>query len=821
MLETTTTDVRYALRSLAKHPGFTATALVTLALGIGATATMFSVVNGVLLKPLPFDTPDELVAVWHSVPKRGSGRYPMSPGTYFTYREENRVFEDIGLWSMAYVTVTGLDEPEYVRAMQVTDGTFPLLRVEPALGRRFTAADDTPGTPRTVMLDHSYWRQRFGSDPDVIGRTLTLNGVSFEIIGVLPRGFLFLGHDAAVYFPLRFDRSRASVGNFSFPGVARLRPGVTLEQANRDVGRMLFVAPERFSRGPRIAELREAGFGPDVHPLKSDAIRNVGTVIWVLFATVGLVLAIACVNVANLFLVRAETRQREIAVRAALGAGRSRLARQFLAESLVLGLGGGVIGLGAAFGGIRILARLAPDTLPRVEEIAIDPLVLLFTLAIALLAGLVFGLFPLLRFGSPNLVNGLKAGGHGSGHARERHRLRNVLAAAEVALALVVLIGSGLMARSFIALTNVYPGFDRPEDVLTFRIVIPSAEVPDAVDAARMHETLLRLVAELPDVVSAAASSSITMDGNTSNNGVDVEAFPTPDNQLAPLRRYKWVAGDYFATMGNPILAGRAITWDDIRHRAPVAVITENFAREYWSEPSQALGNRISDQGENHWHEIIGVVGNARDNGIDQQPPTIVYWPFVIADFWGSTPFVSRALSYVIRAGHADPARLLPRIREVVRSVNPNLPLAKVQTLDEILSASMARTSFTLVMLAIASAVALLLGVVGVYGVISYVVEQRTREIGVRVALGARQSTVRLLVLRQGGLIAVAGITAGLVGAAGLTRFVAALLFGVEAADPMTFGASAALVGLVTLIATYLPARRAAAVDPVQTLRVE
>ncbi len=821
LMQTTMADLRYAIRSLAKNPGFTLTALVTLALGIGATAAIFSVLNGVLLQPLPFHQPERLVGVWHTVPGRGDGKYPLSPGTYFTYRDENHVFEEIGLWRTTQVTVTGLDEPERVMMMQVTDGTLPTLGIEPILGRRFSAQDDTPGTPLTVMLGNGYWRRRFGGDPDVIGQTLLLNGLAIEIIGVMPPGIRILGNDPAVYLTLRFDRSRVTAGNFSFRGLARLRPGVTMEEANRDIARMLPLAPERFPGGPTAAKMADANYGPDVHPLKVDEIGNIGRVIWVILGTVGLVLFIACVNVANLFLIRAETRQREIAVRAAMGAGRSRIARQFLAESLVLGLGGGTVGLGLAYGGLRLLVRLAPDNLPRVDQITITPVVVWFTLAIAVATGLVFGLLQLLRFSAPNLANALRSGGRGTSDGKERHRLRNALAASEVALALILLIASGLMVRSFQALRQVYPGFDRPDEVLTARLSIPSREVPDAEAAARMHESILERIGGLPEVMSVGASSSIAMDGLTSNNGVDVEDFPTPENELAPSRRYKWVAGDYFATMGNPVLAGRVFTWDDMRNAATVVVVSENFAREYWGQPNRALGKRIRVGGGGPWYEIVGVVGNVHDDGVAADPPTIVFWPFVMADFWGSTPYVWRTLSYAIRVRVADPASVLSRIRQSVWSINPNLPLANVKTLDQILADSMARTSFTLVMLGIAAVVALLLGMVGIYGVISYVVAQRTREIGVRVALGAQQGNVRMLVLRQGGLVALIGVAVGLAAAAALTRLMAALLYGVSPLDPITYAAAAVGVTLVALLACYFPARRATTVDPVEALRWE
>jgi len=814
-------QLRYVWRKLARSPLFTIVAVVTLGTGIGANTAIFSIVNGVLLKPLPFEDPESLVGVWHKVPGLGYDVVNQSPATYFSYREENRSFEDVGLWDNTSVSVTGLAEPERVAALLVTDGLFPLLRVQPVLGRTLTAEDDSPGSPETVILSHAYWQRRFGGDPGAIGRKLIVEGRPREILGVMPSGLRFLRFEPDLFLPFRFDRSQVKMNDFSYQGLARLKPGVTLEQANADVARMIPLAAHKFPRGLTLKQMEEARFGPNVRPLKLDAVGDIGKVLWVLLGTVGMVLLIAGANVANLFLVRAEGRQQELAVRLAMGADRSRIARELLLESVTLGLIGGAAGLLLAFVGIRLLVAMGPESLPRLEEIAIDPAVLFFTLVVSLLVGLFFGLVPALKYTRPQLVSALKEGGRRSSDGKERHRARSILVVSQVALALVLLIGSGLMIRSFQALRRVQPGFLRPEEVLTLRIGIPSAEIPDVEQTVRAHEQILRRIEQIPGVVSVGLSHSITMDGHDSNDAVFVEEFPTREGQIPPIRRFKWISERYFETMGNPILAGRAITWTDIYRHAPVAVVTENIAREYWKEPEAALGKRIKQSLESPWREIVGVVGNEHDDGVDQKAVPTVYWPMLVEDFWGQKLFAQRRMAYAIRTQRLGTPTFLQEVRQAVWSVNPNLPLADVRTLEEILAQSLARTSFTLVILGIAAGVALLLGAVGIYGVISYSVSQRTREIGIRMALGARRGEVSGLFLRHGLLLAGIGVALGLGAAAGLTRLMSALLYGVSPLDPLTYGAVAVGLAGVALLASYVPARRAMSVDPAEALRWE
>ncbi len=823
MIRSTLRDVKFALRRLRRTPAFAAVAILTLALGIGATTAVFSVVNGVLLRPLPFEEPEQLVGVWHSAPGWGVSRWmPQSPATYFTYREESRVFEDIGIWNNFQVTVTGLDQPERVTALLVTDGTLPILRVTPILGRTFTAEDDLPDAAPTVMLSHGYWRLRFGGDADVIGRTLTIDGRQYEIIGVTPPGFDLFQIDPAVFLPYRFDRSQAAVfGDLSYPAVARLRPGVTIEAANADVARMIPLALEKFPGGIGPSDIESVQLGPDVHPLIVDAVGNVGTTLWIILGTVGIVLLIACANVANLFLVRAEGRRQEVAIRTAVGADRGRIARHFFVESVTLAGLGGVVGLGLAWFGIDAFVAMGSQQLPRTTEIAIEPTVLLFTTAVTVVSGLFFGMFPVFRYSDPNLGASLKEGGRWSGAGPKRQLVRHALVVSQMALALVLIAGSGLMIRSFQAMRRVSPGFQRPDEVLTLNITPTRAEAehPDA--TAATHEQILRRIQAIPGVTAAAFTSSITMDGRSSNQGIHVEEFPIGEDQAAPLRRFKWISPGYFETMGNTVLAGRTFSWADVHAKARVVVVTENFARQYWSDPGEALGKRIREGREQPWREIIGVVGNVHDDGANQAATATVYWPPVVEDFWGLDIFARRLMVYAIRSPRAGGVGLLDEVRQAVLSVHPTLPLANVQNLEDIYDRSMARTSFTMVMLAIAAAVALLIGAAGIYAVISYVVSQRTREIGVRIALGARQLDVTRMVLKHGLFLTGIGVAVGLTAAVGLTRLMSALLFGVEPVDPLTYGLVSIGLAAIALLASYLPSRRAARVDPVEALRIE
>jgi predicted permease len=802
---------------------FTLIAVFTLALGIGANTAIFSVVRGVLLKPLPFDDPDTLVGVWHTAPGLGIPVLNMAPSTYLIYREEGRVFEDVGLWNGSSVSVTGTGEPERVQALVVTDGTLSLLRVNPILGRGFTADDDSPRTPERVLISHAYWQRKFGSDPAIVGKSVTVDGKPREIIGVLPAGFRFLDRNPQLVLPFRFNRPDLHAANFSYRGVARLKPGTTIAQANADVARLIPVIPDRFPMPAGFTRkmFEDVKMGPNVRPLAVDVVGDIGRVLWVLLGTVGLVLLIACANVANLFLVRAEARQQELAIHAALGAGSRRIAWELLSESLALALAGGLVGLGLAYAGIRALVANAPEGLPRSGEIGIDPLVLLFTLGISLLAGLLFGLIPVLKLSTPHLASALKEGGRLSSAGRERQRARNGLVVVEIALAVVLLVASGLMIRTFQAMRQVATGFVRAEEVLTLRVSIPESLIASDEQAIRTHEQIVRQLEGIAGVTSVGVSNSITMDGFDSNDPIFVEDFPPAADKVPPLRRFKWTAHNYFHTMGNPIVAGRELTWADVYSRAPVVMVSENFAREYWKEPAAAIGRRIRQTPSDPWRTIVGVAGNERDNGVVSPETSIVYWPLWIESFYRNKSFAQRNLAFAIRTERTGSPTLLKEVQQAVWDVNANLPIANVRTLDQIRAGSMAQTSFALVMLGIAAAVALILGVVGIYGVIAYVAQQRTKEIGIRMALGAASGDVSALLVRHGIVLAAIGIVCGMMTAAVLSRAMSTLLFGVSAYDPLTYAAVALALGGTAVLASYLPARKASRIDPAEALRWE
>ncbi len=800
---------------------FTLITLVTLAIGIGANTAIFSVVEGVLLKPLPYPHPEELIGVWHTAPGVNITDLNASPSLLFTYREEGRTLQSVGLWREGAATVTGLAEPERVSVLYVTDGVLVALGVPPARGRPFSEKDDGPGSPPTVILPHGYWQSRFGGDPAVVGRRLVVDGEAREVIGVMPRHFRFLDRSASLIVPLQIDRSKVYLGSFSYQAVARLKPGATIDDASADIARMLPLALERFPAPPGFNKkmFEEARIAPNLRPFKRDLVGDVGKVLWVLMGTIGMVLLIACANVANLLLVRTEGRQQELAVRAALGAGWGQIARELLLESLLLGLLGGVLGLGLAFAALRLLVFLAPSNLPRLEEIGIDPPVLLFALVLSVLSSVLFGLIPIFKYAGPHLATGLRSGGRAASASRERHRARNGLVVVQVALALVLLVSSGLMIRSFRALRDVQPGFARPEDVQTFRISIPEAEVKDEEVATRMQQAILEKVEALPGAASAGLGSRIPMDGDGWNDPVFAEDHVYAEGQIPPLRRFVFVGPGYLETMGTPLVAGRDITWSETYNRTPLVMISENLARELWGKPAAALGQRLRESTKGAWREVVGVVADVHQDGMDQKAPAVVYWPLLMNGF--EADGLSRSLAFVVRTPRAGSETFMKEVRQAVWSVNPNLPLDSVRTLLTVYEESMARTSFTLVMLALAGGMALLLGVVGIYGVISYAVSQRTREIGIRMALGAHPRDLTRMFVRHGLWLATIGAGCGLVAAAGLSRLMTSLLFGVGPADPTTYTAVA--VGLVTaaVVASYVPARRVTDVDPVEALRAE
>jgi predicted permease len=817
-------QLRQVFRRLRRTPMFTAVTLITLGLGIGANTAIFSVIESVVLEPLVYPHSEQLVDVSHSAPGLNIKNIGASPSNYFIYREQARTIQDIGMYQGNSVSVTGVAEPEQVPVLNVTDGMLPILGVPPALGRWFDREDDTPSGPNVVMLTYGYWQRKFGGDPSAIGRSITVDGKSQQIIGVTPRTFHFLDRkDPALFLPLKFDRTKVVLGDFSYQAVVRLKPGATLAGLNADITRMVPIVLRSFPPFPGVSlkQFEDLHMGPNLSPLKRFVIGDVSKLLWVLMGAIGLVLLIACANVANLLLVRVEGRRQELGIRSALGASRGRITAELLFESTVLGLLGSALGLALAYGGLRVLVAMAPDGLPRLNEIGIHGPVLLFTLVVSLLASMLFGSVPVLKFAGATLATGLREGGRTLSQSRERHRARSTLVIVQVALALVLLICSGLMIRTFRALTHVQPGFIRPAEVQTFSLSITETEVPDSEPVVRRYEAIQRNIASVPGVSAVALSTSIPLDGNRSSDPIFPQDHPYAEGQLPPLRRFKFVAPGFLSTLGTPLIAGRDFTWTDVYNKAQVALVSENLAREYWHDPANALGKRIRAISPQDWTEVVGVVSNVYDDGVDQDPSSTVYWPILMKNFEGKENFVARGLSVAIRSPRAGSQTLMHDVQQAVWSVDANLPLADVRTLDYYYQKSMARTSFTLVMLAVAGGMALLLGTIGLYGVIAYSVSQRTREIGIRMALGAQQQELTKMFVRHGLTLAGIGVLCGLIAAFALMRLLSSLLFHVSPVDPLTYAAVSLGLVVAAVLASYIPSRRAASIDPVEALRAE
>jgi predicted permease len=817
-LETFAQDLRYTLRILRKSPGFTTVAVLTLALGIGATTAMFSVVDGVLLRPLPYPQPGRLVEVGLDLPGINQFNWPLSPADYFTFREQSRTFQDIGLYYTGFgaalysANVTGRGRPEHVPALGVTDGVLPILGVTPLFGRSFTRADDEPGSSDTVMITYGYWRSKLGGDPSVIGETIDLDGKPGTIIGVLPQSFRFLEMtDLGVLLPLRPRTQRG----YNYFAVARLKPGVTLAEASADVARMIPMELQGDRAEVQLDHLKwfkESRIGPNLQPLKQYMIGDVDKVLWILMGGIGLVLLIACANVANLLLVKVEGRQQELAIRATLGASPGRIAGGLLLESLVLAVIGGALGLLFAYGSLRALIALAPSDLPRLNDIGIDRLVLLFTLGVTMAAGLLFGSMLPLRYAGVRVGTGLRETGRSVSASRERHRVRNALVVIQVGLALVLLVSSGLMIRTFHALIHVQPGFTAPAEVETFHVHFPREMIKAPERLVRMDQAILDNIEAIPGVSSADFSSAVPMDAGADSGPVQVEDHMLQD-QLPPARRLFWVSPSFFRTMGIPTVAGRDLTWDDVLNKRPLAIVSENLAREYWNNPSDALGKQIGNP--KAWRQIVGVVGNVYDDGTSREAPATVYWPITDADVFLGQP------AYAIRSARAGSQAFVSEVRQAVWSVDPDLPLSAVHTLDYYYGNSMARVSFTLVMLSLAAGMSLFLGAIGLYGVIAYSVSQRTHEIGIRMALGGQREDILRLILGHGTKLTLIGVAIGVAAAFGLSRFLSSLLYGVKPTDPLTFLGVTIMLVLVTLLACYIPARRAMRVDPMVALKYE
>lgn len=818
------TELRLILRRLTKSPGFLAVTLLTLALGIGANTAIFTVIEGVLLKPLAYHDSDQLVALWLKAPGLNVPQLQLAPSVYFHLREESKTLEHTAAWNSDTYSVTGLGEPEEVNAVVTTFDLFTALGVRPALGRVFTEADDKPGAPKTVVLTHGYWMRKFGGESSVIGKTLLGDGQAREIIGVLPADFRFLDRNPQFFAPIQFDRTKVFFGNFSYNGLARLKPGATVEQANAEFAAILPQMSRKFKLPPgmSLAMFEAARIGSNFQPLKENMTANISGLLWILMGTLALVLLIAGANVANLLLVRAEGRHHELAIRASLGASRSDLARELLAESLLLGLAGGAAALFVAYGAIRLLVYLAPAGLPRLADIHIDAPVVLFTFAVSLIAGLLFGLIPVYRYARQDATAGsLREGGRSLSQSKDRLHARNVLVVTQVALAVVLLVGAGLMIRTFYQLSKVDPGFSDPEHVLTLRTSITGTLAKADRDAFRIMREILDRIQKVPGVEQAAFGGSVPMDGSHSGDPVFAEDRPIAEGQMPPIRQYRAAAPGLPATLGNHLIAGRDFTWAEHEQLTLVAMISENLAREFWGDPQKAIGKRVRERPGGLWREIVGVTADSRDDGLNQPAPKTLILPMIVKDLWDSEIRVRRFPAFVIRSPRANSQAFVHEVQQAIWSVNPSLTISRVKTMREFEQSSLARTSFTLVMLGIAGAMALLLGIIGIYGVIAYSVSQRRREIGIRTALGASAGALKSMFLRQAMILAGIGACAGIAAALGATRSMTAMLYGVSPFDPVTFLSVPFVLISVALMAAYLPARRATRVDPSEALRAD
>jgi predicted permease len=822
-------DLRYALRGLPRRPAFTLAAVLTLALGVGATTAIFSVVYSVLVKPLPYPNADELVRIRHLIQPGGNADMTTATSMYFTYRDENRTLAEIGLWWEAGMTLTGLGDPERVRGVFVSYGTLQALGVQPTLGRWFTEVEHESAAdgPAPVILSYGFWQRRFGGDEAALGRQLTLDSRLSQVVGVMPRDFRFLDDTLqpdVIFGGTGLDPAAQVLDNFIYHALARLKPGVTPAEAEADIKRMVPIWLDAWPLRPGVTYTREtyARVTPVVQPLKDDLVGGVASTLWVLMGAIGAVLLVACANIANLMLVRADARRQELAVRAALGAAPARIARELLVESACLGAAGGALGLLLAYIGVDALVAIGPSNLPRLQEISVYPPVLAFTVVVSLAATLVFGSITAWRHAQRADTPALGAA-RGASTSRERTTMRSALVVVQVALALVLVVSAALMIRTFQELREVDPGFSDPATIQTARIWMPfEAVFGNPVQSTGMLREMLERIQALPGVAAAGVTSTLPMEELLRRGGVVVEGQPSAAAAAPPQRRWKLVSPGYLEAMGTRLIAGRDVTWGDIEAGGRVALISEDFARELAAEPADAIGKRIRPPVEQDpWREVIGVVQSVREDGLYEAPPSIVYWPVLMENFVGRPAFGTDLAAFVVRSERAGTASFVEEVRRTIWSVNGSVPVASDGTMQDLYADSLARTSFTLVLLAIAGGMALLLGVIGIYGVIAYVVAQRTREIGIRSALGAEPRQLSKMFLVHGLALSTIGAVVGVVAAMGLARLMSSLLFGVGPMDPIAYVAAVVVTIAGAALASYLPARRAATIDPIETLRAE
>ena len=798
-------DLRYAARMMIQQPVFTAIAVVALALGIGANTAIFTVVNSVLLRPLPYHDPDHLVWLWDTLPQLATA--PTSLPEFIDWKDQNQSFEYLAAYQTGNMFVDDANGTKDTAVGLVTPDVFSLFRVKPLLGRTFSEEETLPGRYRVAVLSQSMWQRNFGSDPRVLGQTLQLSGAAYTIIGVIPGGFNF-PNEAQLWRPLVIDPNKLDRGPHYLRVIGRLKPGVPLSQAQAEMSTI----------GARLSQQypeKTAGHGIKLQLLSEVVVGDIRPALYVLLGAVGFVLLIACANVANLLLGRAGARQREIAVRTALGASRVRIIRQLLTESVLLAIAGGTAGLLVAIWGVDSLVSLSLDTIPRVREIGIDAKVAAFTLLISLLTGVVFGLAPALQVSKPDLTDALKESGRTTAGVR-RNRLRSLLVVAEIAMSLVLLVGAGLMIKSFARLNRVDPGFN-PDNVVTMGVTLQRTKYPDDARVAAFYSQLLERVSGAPGVKSAAAIGELPLSGSNTSDNFTIEGRPAVPKEEQPLVECRTITPHYFESMDIPLLKGRDFSDTDTKQTPNVVIINESFARRHFAD-EDPLGHRIKLQGQ--FRDpllIVGVVGNVRDLGLDEQPTPEIYFPY-LQNPLGET--FDRSMTIVVRT-KTDPSGMAEALRGEMLSLDKTLPVYALKPMTEYLRDSLSRRRFNMVLLTVFAAVALLLAAVGIYGVISYSVSQRTHEIGIRVAVGAQSQDIFKLVIGQAMMLTLVGVAAGIVVALALTRLMESLLFEVSTTDPLTFAVISAVLTGVALTACFVPARRATKVDPMVALRYE
>ena len=822
MMDITAQEIRQAARRLVRTPLFTAAATLTLALAIGANASLFTVVYRVVLNPLPYPESSRLITLDYGIPSRNmpSGITAMAWQLYFQLVDHARTLEGVAAYNSSARTLSGRGEPQQILVTHATPSLASVLRVSPALGRWFTEAEGATGAASVAVLSHGLWMRQFGGDPSIIGRSITLDGEPAEVIGVMPAAFSFPDPRSEMWTAAQSTRATASF-LFNLTGVARLRQGVTVEMARAEITTLI----QDLSR--RVPN--QAGLASSAVLLQEYMVGRIATTLWILLASAGLVLLVACANVANLFLVRSETRQREVAIRRALGAGGRNIARYFFSESVLLAAVGGALGVALAWGGVQLLVTFGPATLPRLNEVRIDGVVLVFSIALSLVSAAAFGVIPLLRLAP--VATTLQEHGRGQTATRGSHRARQLLMGAQVALALILLIASGLMVRSFQKLRAIDPGFD-PSSTLTFAIGLPPAKYPSRQVATDAHLRILDRLSAIPGVSGASTSTCLPLTAFCWGNGLVVEGELFDPKRVRPFVAFRAVAGGYTDVMRTPLLRGRSLTRADVDRREPNIVVNKVVADAYF--PGQdPIGRRVRSSFPPNsklptppWWTIVGVVANTPTMALAEATPVgLVFQPMSIA---GGPDIPREALmgpdvtgmAYVVRST-VPTASLISAVRRAVDEVDPNLAIAQVRMLQDIVDRASDQTSFTMVLLAIAATVALLLGAIGIYGVISYIVAQRTGEIGVRLAMGAEPRSVARMILRQGGLVTVAGILFGLIAALAGSQLIRSLLFGVSPRDPMVFALTTIGLLVIALLACWLPARRASRLSPLQALRTE